>query len=272
MATTWPLSAVPPAAAGRSVARRVMLPVAGTVLIAALLVAALRPDALSKPGIALNPAQPATGMAPQPPVAASIKTDVTLPAIEVFGVLANRGGRAAILAVAGGSQRRVALGGQAATGVTLADVTPTGIVVDTGATRYRLAVRAFGGASRPEAVVEPQPAPTAAAAHDNSGALSRAPFADAGRAADMSLQLRLGLKPVRDGEVTRGYRIAGRNLPVFAKAGLRAGDVVLAVNGSPFVRDEEVAELPEEIAQARSVIIAFERGGARQSVTLDMQE
>jgi type II secretion system protein C len=249
---------------------------AALTAVAVVAVALLRSNGESKEAPVAPPATtPVAPVAVQPssPPLLTPPAEAALPPMAVHGVLASAGRRAAIIAVADSGQRRVPVGAQVAPGIKLVDVTPTGVVLSTGSSRYRLAMQMFGKTSTPELVAAQRAPDRAAALPAATGpALSRRSYADPALAKDVSLQLRLGLKPTRVGDITRGYRIVVADLPIFRNAGLTAGDLVLAINGSPFVSEEEVTELPDEIAQARTVIIDFERGGQRQSVTLEMAD
>uniref|UniRef100_A0A8J7VUI0 PDZ domain-containing protein n=1 Tax=Coralloluteibacterium stylophorae TaxID=1776034 RepID=A0A8J7VUI0_9GAMM len=74
----------------------------------------------------------------------------------------------------------------------------------------------------------------------------------------------------QDGRVT-GYtlipRAGGRTLRA---AGLQSGDILLAVNGQD-LDAERLAELPRELAGRSSATLTIERGGERQTITLNTE-
>lgn len=185
---------------------------------------------------------PALPVAP-PPVAASTA------GLQLKGVLGYQGSPgAAIFSLPDGRQRLVAVGRDVVPGVRLDSIAVDRVTVFDGVQRLELMLpelQSAGGAAPPP----PPPAPVAAAAP-----------------ADPRRELanyRLGLKPEGDAQRPRGYRIAaGVPLPLLQQAGLRAGDVVLSVNGQS-LDEERLLELPAEIAAASSVEIVFERDGQR---------
>jgi general secretion pathway protein C len=84
-----------------------------------------------------------------------------------------------------------------------------------------------------------------------------------------SADLRVGMAPRRNGGRIDGFAIkAGANLGPLLRAGLRPGDVLLAVNGQPFDSGEKLLELPREIAGSFTAEFEFERGGRRMRALL----
>ncbi|MDQ2070717.1 type II secretion system protein GspC [Natronospira bacteriovora] len=73
-----------------------------------------------------------------------------------------------------------------------------------------------------------------------------------------------------DGEMV-GFRIfPGRMRDQFQALGLRAGDIVTAVNGQPMNSPAAAMSLMNELQDASSVDLTIERGGRQTSVTISM--
>lgn len=74
----------------------------------------------------------------------------------------------------------------------------------------------------------------------------------------------------RDGGVS-GFIVANGALPpVFIRAGLKAGDVLVAVNGLQFQGEEMVARLSEEIAGSQTAEFEVERDGRLQKMSVSL--
>ena len=81
--------------------------------------------------------------------------------------------------------------------------------------------------------------------------------------------LRLGMEPRKsDGRITGFELKQDRGLPLLQKAGLREGDVIVAVNGQAFASEEKLMELPQEIAGSNIAEFEIERGGKRMKLSL----
>lgn len=81
---------------------------------------------------------------------------------------------------------------------------------------------------------------------------------------DEILRYRLGFAPRRNRGRTTGFTIRQEaDLPALRRAGLRAGDVLVAVNGQSFDSEERVEALPSEIAGSFTAEFVFERDGRR---------
>ena len=55
----------------------------------------------------------------------------------------------------------------------------------------------------------------------------------------------------------------------FAKLGLRPGDIVTAINGTPLNNPSQGARVFSELGNAQSISVTLERGGQQQNLTLD---
>ena len=86
-----------------------------------------------------------------------------------------------------------------------------------------------------------------------------------------TLRYRLGLAPRRAGDRITGFAIRpDADVPMLRRAGLRPGDILVAVNGQSFDSAEKVMELAAEIAGSFTAEFEFERAGRRRRATLEV--
>ncbi|MEL6200577.1 MAG: type II secretion system protein GspC [Pseudomonadota bacterium] len=77
-------------------------------------------------------------------------------------------------------------------------------------------------------------------------------------------------RPYYVGGQQRGYRLyPGSDRQSFAKLGLRPGDIVTAINGTPLNNPSQGARIFSELGNAQSISVTLERGGQQQNLTLD---
>jgi len=158
----------------------------------------------------------------------------------------------AILSGPDGVQKAVGIGETVSDGVTLASVEPDHVMLAHGRTRSRLA---FPPAPPPSSAPPPPPPPA-------PSAQNRA----ASPGADQAATYETALRPVTDGGSTEGYIWRpGTDGGVLSAIGLRPGDVLLRINGTPFDRDERFGELADDIAAGRPVAIEYRRNGSNYS-------
>jgi general secretion pathway protein C len=71
----------------------------------------------------------------------------------------------------------------------------------------------------------------------------------------------------------RGFRAyPGRNRTIFNKLGLKAGDLVTAINGQPLDDPQHSQEVLNTIQSSNSVTVTIERGGQKQDISLNVAE
>ena len=77
-------------------------------------------------------------------------------------------------------------------------------------------------------------------------------------------------QPVFAGGVQRGYRVyPGRNRQQFAQLGLRPGDLILSINGTPLDDPNRWAEIVSTLGSSGRVSVSIERNGQTQDLTLN---
>jgi general secretion pathway protein C len=194
------------------------------------------PTPVAAPSIA-QPAPAPTPAPPPPPSAAGLR---------LYGLL----GRGAVIASADGQQQFFALGREVSPGLRLARIEPQAAILASAGGELRLG---FDGAA-PVRAAAAGPVPAARTGED---ALH-----------DATLTYRLGLAPRRIGSRTAGFIVRrGISMPALEQAGLRPGDLILAVNGSGF-DEERMLELAWEIANTPRTEFEIERGGRRMRLAL----
>ena len=193
------------------------------------------------------PEAPAPAEQPAPAPAASAE------GLVLYGISGGgAAGKAAVIGGASGFQRVVPLGRDYRPGLRLKAVGDTYVLLAASGTDYRLELNRAGAiavaAAAPPAAATPLPA----------------------AAANMSaIKVRLGFEPVKAQGRTSGYRLkSAADLPALARAGLRPGDVLLAVNGVAFDSAERLEDLPREIAGSYTAEFEYERGGRRMEASL----
>ncbi len=158
----------------------------------------------------------------------------------------------AIIAGPDGVQKAVRVGETVSEGVVLAAVATDHVVLGHGRTRTRLDFPAAPPAANP-GPAQPVMAATGQAA---------AGQATAGPGAADPATYATALRPVSvngaDGYVWR----PGTDGGVLAAAGLRPGDVILRINGTPFDRSERLEELAADIAAGHAVDLEYRRNGS----------
>jgi general secretion pathway protein C len=80
-------------------------------------------------------------------------------------------------------------------------------------------------------------------------------------------------QPVFANGVQRGYRVyPGRNRQQFAKLGLRPGDLVTSINGTPLDDPARGIEIFKTMGASDRVTVTVERNGQPQELTLNMAQ
>jgi len=166
-------------------------------------------------------------------------------------------GRAALLGTAGGGQRMVPAGKEYRPGLRVREVGADYVLLASATGDTRLELNRYGPP------VEARAVPTRT--------LAAAPLSAASTGSAEVLKLRLGLAPRKTGGRITGFTLRrGADLPLLQRAGLRAGDVLVAVNGQAFESEEKVMELPKEIAGSYTAEFEYERGGRRMKSKLEV--
>lgn len=80
-------------------------------------------------------------------------------------------------------------------------------------------------------------------------------------------------RPYFVGGQQRGYRLyPGTDRKQFAALGLRPGDIVTEINGTPLNNPTQGAQIFSQLGDAQSITVTLERGGEPQTLTLDTSQ
>jgi membrane-associated protease RseP (regulator of RpoE activity) len=168
--------------------------------------------------------------------------------LKLRGIIARGAGTAgaAILETPDGRQRLVRIGQAPAPGVRLVAVGAASVTLATADQRLQLD---FGDA-RPAASAAPPPAD---------------------ERTRKIMGWKLALEPRRlQGRINGFTVLPGPLPPALERAGLRAGDVLLSVNQNQLNNLERVTDLADEVGGSYTAEFVFERGGQRQTKTLEI--
>lgn len=178
--------------------------------------------------------------------------------LRLFGVRAGGAdGGSAIIGLPDGTQRSVIVGEEVLPGLVLQAVDAEGATLSRGGSLSRL-------------LFSDAPAPAPAPAQTTAQVVSPTPAASADPVVDpAALAAQAGLRPRLRGARIDGFVVQTRGDGAAVRAaGLQSGDVILAVNGVELSGVQQVAQLRQQLADAASAEIRFERGGAVRTVTV----
>lgn len=174
-----------------------------------------------------------------------LASQAPLTAHTLYAVRTGAGG-GAIVAGPDGVQRAAAVGETVSEGVVLAAVAQDHVILAHGGGRTRLD---FPASPPPSTSPPPPPATT------RTGQVAAGP--GAADAATYATALRPVSENGADGYVWRPGAEGG----VLAAAGLRPGDVIVGINGTPFDRAERMEELAADVAAGHAVDLEYRRNG-----------
>ena len=171
--------------------------------------------------------------------------------LQLFGTRASEGSLpgSAIIGAADGEQKSYLVGEEVAPGVKLAGVFFDHVVLNRGgATQTIYMPQAEGG-----------------------GGGAPAPGRPAEAAAASAVGNAFQLKPRKQGERVTGVLVSpGADPRLFAAAGLREGDVIVAVNGAQITSMIDVQQLQSSIAPGARLLLTVERGAAKVPIALNL--
>jgi general secretion pathway protein C len=186
--------------------------------------------------------------------------------MRLFGLRSDgAGGGSAIIGLADGRQVSVAVGEAVEPGLTLQAVGPDHVTLSRGGSLSRLIFAdAPVGAAPP-----PPPPPGPQTVTPESAPAVAAPVAAGPTIDPARLMAQASLRPRMQGLGINGFTVSATGDGAALKAaGLRSGDVILAVNGQSLDSLDRIAALRGQLADSTSAEIRFERGGAVQTTTI----
>jgi len=181
--------------------------------------------------------------------AAAAPVVVTSLAVQLFGVRVDRasGRDSAILSTPDGVQSSYAVGDTIMPGVTLAGVREDGVSLSRNGTREQL----FLDQSVPATNATPAPAAAVSSPPGSTPPGSSAPGAGGGLG---------GLTPRLVGGQVSGMTVSAPP-PMLEQAGIRAGDVVVSINGAGVTSATDAQQLATGLTPGSTVVVQVERGG-----------
>ena len=181
--------------------------------------------------------------------------------LRLFGVRAGgAGGGSAIIGLADGRQLSVGVGEEVEPGLILREVGPDFVTLARGESLSRLAFTEtpVGAAS------SPPPPSTEQVVTPSSAAVSAGAVIDPQR-----LMAQASLRPRIRGLDVNGFTVSSTgNASELRAAGLQAGDVILAVNGTALNSPQAIGALRGQLASAPSAEIQYERNGEMRTTTI----
>jgi general secretion pathway protein C len=178
----------------------------------------------------------------------------SIPGLSVNATFATpTGGGVILVSRADGTRGLTAVGSEVAPGITLAAVTVDRATFATGGTSFWLPLQS-------EAMAKADPTPATAIAVATPAPPAPAPPSEAQRRESQLYQA--ALAPGGDGPY-RGYAVRAQT-PLFAKAGLKPGDVITGINGRAFDTPAEIATLSREAALSETLVFTIRRDGRSQ--------
>lgn len=191
--------------------------------------------------------------------------------MRLYGVRADgSGGGSAIIGLADGRQVSVGVGEEIEPGLILRSVANDHVVMARGEALSRLMFTELpmGAAAPPPPPTEPQVVTPQGAAPAEAGQAAAA--TPAGPSVDPArLMAQAGLRPRMQGLGINGFTVSGAgDGSALAAAGLRSGDVILAVNGQALDSPARIAGLRGQLSNSTSAEIRFERNGVEQTTTI----
>ena len=191
--------------------------------------------------------------------------------MRLYGVRADgTGGGSAIIGLADGRQVSVGVGEEIEPGLILRSVANDHVVMARGESLSRLMFTELpmGAAAPPPPPSEPQGVTPQVAAPAEAGQAAAA--TPAGPSVDPArLMAQAGLRPRMQGLGINGFTVSGAgDGTALAAAGLRSGDVILAVNGQALDSPARIAGLRGQLSNSTSAEIRFERNGVEQTTTI----
>lgn len=187
--------------------------------------------------------------------------------MRLFGLRSDgAGGGSAIIGLADGRQVSVGVGDEIEPGLVLQAVGADHVTLARGTSLSRLifADAPVGAAPPPPPPATPQTVTPGAAPPVVAPTAASGPAVDPAR-----LMAQAGLRPRMQGLRVNGFTVSAAGDGTALKtAGLRSGDVILAVNGQSLDSIDRIAALRGQLANSTSAEIRFERGGAVQTTTI----
>jgi general secretion pathway protein C len=192
--------------------------------------------------------------------------------LTLLGILAadqDKGSRA-LIADGGGDEKPYSVGDKVPGGVNLQAIFPDRVILSRNGQLETLRLDKDKAPSSLQANAAPASAPASTVSEETTEMLTKVReqlLLDPSKAADY-----IRVQPANVNGEQRGYRIyPGRDRSVFNNAGLRPGDIVTSLNGTPLSDPAQALQQLADVSQASSLSLTIERGGVQQTVTVNFR-
>ena len=189
------------------------------------------------------------------------------PDLLAVGVVVARRPEASVAILRAGGRSRVVGVGDAAFGGRVAEITSTGVVLDFDGTRATLRL-----ASAPAALAATPAAPPVAAADPGALSMDRRDLERRLSQETSRILAETALVPVQNGSQVEGFAIT--RMPegtLLTDAGLRPGDIVTEINGTPIDSLATLIGLWPKLQNETSVRATVLRGGQPMTLSLSLR-
>lgn len=190
--------------------------------------------------------------------------------LTLLGILAadqDKGSRA-LIADSGGDEKPYSVGDKVPGGVNLQAIFPDRVILARNGQLETLRLDKDKPGSSLQAQAGGPAIPSSTLGDETTEMLAKVReqlLQDPSKAADY-----IRVQPANVNGEQRGYRIyPGRDRSVFNNAGLRPGDIVTSLNGSPLSDPAQALQMLADVSQATSLNLTIERGGVQQTVVVN---
>lgn len=189
--------------------------------------------------------------------------------LTLLGILAadqDKGSRA-LIADGGGDEKPYSVGDKVPGGVNLQAIFPDRVILARNGQLETLRLDKDKAPSPLQANAAPSSAPSTVS-DETTEMLAKVReqlLQDPSKAADY-----IRVQPANVNGEQRGYRIyPGRDRSLFNNAGLRPGDIVTSLNGTPLSDPAQALQMLADVSQSPTVSLTIERGGVQQNVVVN---
>ena len=190
--------------------------------------------------------------------------------LTLLGILAadqDKGSRA-LIADGGGEEKPYSVGDKVPGGVNLQSIFPDRVILSRNGQLEVLRLDKDKPLSSLQAANNGPAIPSSTVGDETTEMLAKVReqlLQDPSKAADY-----IRVQPANVNGEQRGYRIyPGRDRALFNNAGLRPGDIVTSLNGTPLADPAQALQMLADVSQATSLNLTIERGGVQQTVVVN---
>jgi len=190
--------------------------------------------------------------------------------LTLLGILAadqDKGSRA-LIADGGGDEKPYSVGDKVPGGVKLQAIFPDRVILSRDGQLETLRLDKEKAPSSLQANAAPASSPPSTVSDETTEMLAKVReqlLQDPSKAADY-----IRVQPANVNGEQRGYRIyPGRDRSLFNNAGLRPGDIVTSLNGTPLSDPAQALQMLADVSHSPTLSLTIERGGVQQNVVVN---